>query len=211
MLQAAIIRYVWAALVVLAMGWGAVGAAGGQERGPDIPGRFHKGQLLVASPTMGDPRFHRTVIFMIEHDGGGAMGLVVNRVLGSGSMEKFMEGYGLDSNGALGQLRLFYGGPVEMGRGFVLHSNDFKGEHTKVINEFAALTNQKEVLAAMASGNGPRHSRFVLGYSGWGPGQLEREIARKSWEIVPPEETLIFGDDLDAVWDRAIARAGLSL
>ena len=169
------------------------------------------GQLLVASPRIGDPRFTRTVIYMVSHDKDGALGLVVNKAFGSGPMEKFMKGFNIDPGQLKGDIRLHYGGPVDPAAGFVLHTTDYHGPSTRVVNATMALTTEMSVLKAIAEGHGPRHSLFALGYSGWGPGQLEGEIARGDWFSAPADENLIFDDDLKTKWDRASGRAGLKL
>ncbi len=169
------------------------------------------GQLLVASPKIGDPRFDHTVIYMVSHDKKGALGLVVNKSYGSGSMEKFLKGFNIEASDIEGEIRLHYGGPVETGAGFVLHTADYEGPGTRVVNSKMALTTEMSVLKAIAEGHGPRHSLFAFGYSGWGPGQLEGEIARGDWFSAPADEKLIFGEDLEAIWDRASGSAGLKL
>ncbi len=169
------------------------------------------GQLLVASPKIGDPRFARTVIYMVSHDKKGALGLVVNKSFGSGSMEKFLKGFNIEASSIEGEIRLHYGGPVEPRAGFVLHTADYEGPGTRIVNSKMALTTEMSVLKAIAEGHGPRHSLFALGYSGWGPGQLEGEIARGDWFSAPADEKLIFGEDLEAIWDRASGSAGLKL
>ena len=169
------------------------------------------GQLLVASPRIGDPRFARTVIYMVSHDEDGALGLVVNKAFGSGPMEKFLKGFDIDPGQIKGDIRLHYGGPVDPSAGFVLHTADYRGPSTRVVNATMALSTEMNVLKAIAEGHGPRHSLFALGYSGWGPGQLEGEIARGDWFSAPADENLIFDDDLKTKWERASGRAGLKL
>lgn len=189
-------------------------APAGALRAADTPaptGPYLSGKLLVATPRMGDPRFARTVIYMVEHSARGAMGLVVNRALGSGSLGKLLKGFGLGGEGVEGDIRLYYGGPVEPGAGFILHSTDFAGPHTTVVNGQLGLSTEMEVLKAIAEGRGPKHSLFALGYAGWGPGQLEGEIAREDWVSAPVDEKLIFSDDPVSIWERASASAGLAL
>ena len=169
------------------------------------------GQLLVASPRIGDPRFARTVIYMVSHDKDGALGLVVNKAYGSGPMEKFLKGFDIDSGQLMGDILLHYGGPVEPGAGFVLHTADYRGPGTRVVNAAMALTTEMSVFKAIVEGHGPRHSLFALGYSGWGPGQLEGEISRGDWFSAPADENLIFDDDLKTKWERASGHAGLKL
>lgn len=183
------------------------------EAGSSKPqdGLFLQGQLLVASPEIGDPRFARTVIYMVDHNKKGALGLVVNKVFGTGSFEKFLRGFNIDAGEVQGDIRLHYGGPVEPAAGFVLHTADYQGPGTRVVNSKMALTTEMSVLKAIAEGHGPRHSLFALGYAGWGPGQLEGEIARGDWFSAPADENLIFDEDVETKWERAQGSAGLKL
>ena len=169
------------------------------------------GQLLVASPSMGDPNFEQTVIFMIAHDTSGAMGLVVNRQMGVRPLSVILESFNDGDSGALGDIPVHFGGPVELGRGFVLHSPDYVGDSTLVVSHHAALTSGVDVLRALGEGQGPRHGFIAFGYAGWAPGQLEAEIAEDAWVIVPADEKLIFGHDNDGKWDRAISKRGIDL
>ncbi len=193
------------AVLVLAAACGPAAPGAASER------QYLTGQLLVAAPTMGDPRFAETVIYMISHDAEGAMGLVVNRALGTGPLALLLKTLGVEPKDAAGSVRLLYGGPVEPGRGFVLHSADFSGSSTRIVGGSVAVSFGTDVLEAIAAGAGPERSLIILGYAGWGPGQLEGELARESWLTAPADEALIFADDLDDVWQRAIANAGLSL
>ncbi len=172
---------------------------------------FLTGQLLVATQKLGDPRFTETVIYMVDHDAKGAMGLIVNRAYGVGPLDKLLKGFGIEDEDVAGTIRLHYGGPVDTGHGFVLHSTDFEGPGTRVVNKEMALTTKLEVLKAIAKGEGPKRSLFALGYAGWGPGQLEGEIARDDWVTAPADQNLIFSDDLESTWDRAIKMAGVAL
>ncbi len=172
---------------------------------------FLAGQLLVATQKLGDPRFAHTVIYMVDHDAKGAMGLIVNRAIGVGPLDKLLKGFGIEGEDAAGTIRLHYGGPVDLAHGFILHSTDYKGPGTRVVNKGVAITTKLEVLKAIAKGEGPKRSLFALGYAGWGPGQLEGEIARDDWVTAPADENLIFSDDLESTWDRAIKKAGVAL
>ncbi len=174
-------------------------------------GPYLVGRLLVATPKLGDPRFQETVIYMVQHNRDGALGLVVNRSLGSGPLDKLLEGFGLETKGAEGSIRIHYGGPVSPGTGFVLHSPDYHGPGTTQVPNGLAMTTQLDVLKAISEGKGPRKSLFALGYAGWGPGQLEGEIARDDWLSAPADDNLIFSDDLEGVWDKAMAKAGIVL
>ncbi len=169
------------------------------------------GQLLVATKKIEDPRFAKTVIFMVSHDKEGAFGLVVNRVFGAGPMQKFLKGFDIGPGKIKGDIRLHYGGPVSPSVGFFLHTADFKGDDTRVVDSKMALTTGTSVLKAIAEGRGPRNSLFALGYAGWSAGQLEGEIARGDWFSAPASEELIFSEDVDAIWERASGKAGLKL
>jgi len=170
------------------------------------------GRLLVATPELEDPNFRHTVVYMVQHDDSGAMGLVLNRVLGKGPVAELLEGLGIEGEADPSrQIEIHYGGPVEAGRGFVLHSPDYHGQDTVVLSDVAALTSSLDVLSAIAAGKGPKRSLFVLGYAGWAPGQLEAEIAAGAWEIVDADEGLLFDERADSKWQRALDRRGVDL
>ncbi|WP_316978081.1 YqgE/AlgH family protein [Shumkonia mesophila] len=169
------------------------------------------GQLLVAAPTMPDPRFARTVIYMVDHTAEGAFGLVVNRPLGAGPLDKLIKGFGIDPGQATGEVVLHYGGPVDSGGLFVLHSTDWKGPATPAALGPLAMTADTEVFRAIAEGGGPKRRLVLVGYAGWGPGQLEREMARKDWLTAPADPDLVFDDDVATKWERASALAGITL
>ena len=188
--------------------------AGGQEDAPEaLPKKGHSlaGQLLVAAPKMADPRFVRTVIYMVEHDANGAMGLVINRVIGRGPLAEFLKGFGIDAREGLGLIELHYGGPVERGLGIVLHTGDYRDPTTRIVDETFAMTMQLGVLKAMGRGEGPRRSLFALGYAGWAPGQLEDEMARDDWVLAPADEDLVFDDDMANKWERAMDKVKIRL
>ena len=140
-----------------------------------------------------------------------SMGLIVNRAYGIGPLAKLLEGFGIEHEDAAGTIRLHYGGPVAPARGFILHSTDYKGPGTRVVNKEMAITTTLKVFEAIAKGEGPKRSLFALGYAGWGPGQLEGEIAHDDWVTAPADESLIFSDDLESTWDQAIKKAGVAL
>ncbi len=167
------------------------------------------GQLLVAMPGMHDPRFEKTVIYMCAHNADGAMGLVVNRALESLSFPDMLEQLGIESSGSGGRINIHFGGPVESGRGFVLHSRDYLQDATMIVDHDVALTATIDILKAMAGGEGPMESLLALGYSGWGPGQLDSEIMSNGWLNVPADGDLVFGADLDGKWDRAMGKIGI--
>lgn len=167
------------------------------------------GQLLVAMPGMLDPRFAKTVIYLCAHGPEGAMGLVINKVLDSLSFPDLLDQLGINFVGGSEHIAVHFGGPVETGRGFVLHSPDYVQEATLVVDGEVALTATVDILRAIASGMGPRHHLLALGYAGWGPGQLDSEIKANGWLNVQADEDLVFGHDLDGKWERAMAKIGI--
>lgn len=175
--------------------------------------QYLAGQLIIAMPAMRDPRFEKTVIYMCAHNDDGAMGLVVNRALESLTFPDMLEQLGIDPGGAgdkIGdKINVHLGGPVESGRGFVLHSRDYLQEATMVVDHDVALTATIEILKAIADGQGPRQSLLALGYAGWGPGQLDTEIKGNGWLHVAADSDLVFGPDLDSKWQRAMDKIGI--
>lgn len=167
------------------------------------------GQLLIAMPQMRDARFTRTVIYMCAHNSDGAMGLVVNRRVGSVSFDDLLKQLGIGSNRRSEEIRVHFGGPVESGRGFVLHSADYVQDGTLVVDDTVALTATLDILKDIASGGGPRRSLLALGYAGWGPGQLDAEIQANGWLSAPADEALVFDADLDRKWERAFGKIGI--
>jgi putative transcriptional regulator len=164
------------------------------------------GQLLVASPSMGDPRFAGTVILMVRHDKDGAFGIVVNRPIGERPLAAILEIIGEKDAAVAGTIRIFAGGPVQPEIGFVIHSGDYQGAGTIEINARLAVSANREILRDIGHGKGPAQSLIAFGYAGWAPGQLEGELARRDWVIAPGESKLIFDEDRDKVWDAAYAR-----
>ncbi|OHC76108.1 MAG: hypothetical protein A3G18_05665 [Rhodospirillales bacterium RIFCSPLOWO2_12_FULL_58_28] len=172
-------------------------------------GKTLTGQLLIAMPGMMDPRFAETIICVCAHGAEGAMGLVINRSLNAMTFPDLLGQLGIEAVGSYEQIIIHSGGPVESGRGFVLHSPDYSRETTLHVNEEVALTATVDILRDIAGGAGPRRSLLALGYSGWGPGQLESEIKANGWLHVAPDDDLIFGPDLDNKWRRAMAKIGI--
>ena len=168
------------------------------------------GQLLVAMPQMEDSRFVRSVIYLCAHTVEGAMGLVVNKLMDNISFPDLLDQLNLPGSDAPDAIKVHFGGPVETGRGFVLHSADYVQDATLVIDDTVALTATIDILKAIAVGKGPKHSLLALGYAGWGPGQLDDEIQRNGWLSVPADDGLIFGAGLDDRWERAIAKLGIN-
>ncbi len=198
-----------AACVLVVAGAMGSGAPDAQETPSEAKGLA--GQLLVATPEMPDPRFAETVIFMVKHDASGAMGLVVNRPVGEIAMTDLLKELGIDDESADGEIRLHYGGPVDAGRGLVLHSADYVADETLVITDTVSLTAEREIVRAIANGAGPRLSIVTFGYAGWSAGQLEGEIERGGWIAVPADEALVFDDDYEGKWARAMDRLSIEL
>jgi putative transcriptional regulator len=175
----------------------------------DEPRDFLTGQLLIAMPGMPDPRFAHSVIFLCMHDDRGAMGLIVNQVVDGLAFENLLEQVGIEEKPAKRQIAIHVGGPVESGRGFVLHSSDYGLDSTLDVNGGIRLTQSIEVLKEISRGGGPRRCLLALGYAGWGPGQLEREIKQNGWLNVAADEELIFSVAIDDKWRRALAKMGI--
>ena len=190
---------------------GGDGGDGGQDDngGSDNNGDYLTGQLLIAMPNMRDPRFARTVIYVCAHNADGAMGLVVNRLVGSVTFPDLLVQLGIDTEAVTEEIRVHFGGPVESGRGFVLHSGEYHHASTLQVAEQMALTATIDILQDIAKGAGPRRSLLALGYAGWGPGQLDAEIQSNGWLNVSADEQLVFDEDLDGKWKRAIGKLGV--
>src|ERR1700754_787016 len=190
-------------------------AAGG---GDDSAGRgYLDGQILIAMPVMDDPRFERSVIYLCAHSSEGAMGIIVNRPAGSIDFPgllvqldiiKKADEIALPENAET--MRVLKGGPVETGRGFVLHSSDFFIEDaTLPIDDGICLTATVDILKAIARGAGPKHAILALGYAGWAAGQLETEIQHNGWLHCDADPDLIFGGDAEEKYLRALRKIGI--
>ncbi len=163
------------------------------------------GQMLIASPDLGDPRFAHTVLLMVRHNAGGAFGIVINRPIGEHSMASVLAAIGEKDDGVTGNLRIFYGGPVQPEIGFVIHSTDYQRDQTVKIDDHVAMTSSREILRDIATGHGPEKSLVAFGYAGWSAGQLEGELAQRGWFTTVADPKLIFDTDRDKVWDDAVA------
>lgn len=175
------------------------------------PRRWLTGRLLVATDLLRDPRFTRTVIFLARHDASGAFGLVINRPLARVPFAQALRPFGLVVPPDSGDVQVHYGGPVAERQGFVLHTPDWRGGRTTVVNGRFALSTDPQVLQAMAEGRGPRRALFLLGYAGWAPAQLEAELARGAWDTALADEALVFDEAPERKWERARARRLLDL
>ena len=177
----------------------------------DMP-RFFSGQLLLAMPGMGDPRFDRAVIALCVHDDDGAVGIGIGRRRDGTRLRALMRQLGLDP-GVAPDIPVHHGGPVEQGRGFVLHSDDWGGHDTVAVtcpntNSFA-MTGTIDVLRAIAEGKGPARFIVALGYAGWGAGQLDQEMTRHGWFTAPGDTGILFDIPAEDRWQAAFATLGI--
>ena len=177
------------------------------------------GQLLIAMPVMDDERFARSVIYLCAHSSEGAMGIIVNRPAGSIDFPELLvqldiinEADQIKLPGGAEDMKVMKGGPVDTGRGFVLHSSDFFIEDaTLSIDDGICLTATLDILKAIAAGSGPKHAILALGYAGWAPGQLESEIQHNGWLHCPADADLVFGRDAEDKYQRALNKIGIDL
>ena len=175
-------------------------------------GEFLTGRLLVAMPGIEDPRFERAVLYLCAHDEEQAMGLAVNRPVEGLTVVELLERLGVKSNIQAPRDLVLLGGPIERERGFVLHTDDFHSPDSSLpIAEGLSLTATRDVLDAMASPHRrPRKAILALGYAGWGPGQLEQELRDNIWLICDADESLLFDEDHEHKWTRALAKLGIT-
>jgi putative transcriptional regulator len=184
----------------------------------DRANRYLDGQFLVAMPVMTDKRFARSVIYLCAHSAQGAMGLIVNQRAPHISFPQLLGQLSITADGEHGKaeqpdlidLDVHVGGPVDTGRGFVLHSSDyFAADSTLAIDESVSLTATVDILKAIAGGKGPNQAILALGYAGWRPGQLESEIAANGWLHCPGDPDLLFDRNLDQKYERAMSKIGV--
>lgn len=180
-------------------------------------GTYLDGNLLVAMPSMGDPRFERAVIYLCAHSADGAMGIIINQRAPNISFTELLEQLNIVppkerirlADGLHG-MEVHLGGPVETGRGFVLHSSDyFKADSTLPIDESVCLTATIDILRDIAKGTGPDKALLALGYAGWAPGQLENEIQANGWLHCVADPGLIFDSEVDHKYARAMTLIGI--
>lgn len=171
---------------------------------------FLEGKLLIAMPGMGDPHFEKSVIFMCAHSAEGAMGIMINKPVSGLSFHDLMEKLELQVTANTPNFPILYGGPVETGRGFVLHSGDYESsEATLPVSADVSLTATLDILRAMAVGKGPEHAIFALGYAGWTAGQIEDEIRRNGWIHCDSDPEILFDGNLDGKWATALRKLGI--
>ncbi len=168
------------------------------------------GKLLIAMPQMGDDRFSRSVVYMCAHSEEGAMGLIVNKPATSVRFRTLLEQLGIDVGPESRNIRVHIGGPVEHARGFVLHTTDYRSETgTLEVADDIGMTATLDILEDIARGQGPSASMLALGYAGWGPGQLEGEIARNGWLTCDAREDILFGRANEHKWTAALKVLGI--
>ena len=167
------------------------------------------GQLLVAMPTMSDPRFAKSVIYVCTHSEEGAMGLVINRLYGALNFSTLLEQLDVRLAEGAPDIDVHFGGPVETSRGFVLHSADYQRDGTGKVTADVALTATVDILKDIATGGGPRHSLLALGYAAWAGGQLENELQQNGWLVAPADNALLFDSGLETKWERAVGKLGI--
>lgn len=178
------------------------------DQGADPPA----GYILIASARMQDPRFDHTVVLLLKHDKSGAFGVIVNRPVAEKPIAALLAEAGTAANQPDqaddkidGSIAIYFGGPVQTDRGFVLHSTDYRGPDTMAVDASVAMTSTREILRDIGRHQGPKKYLFALGYAGWGPGQLEGEIERRDWFSAVEDPELVFDADRAKVWERALA------
>lgn len=168
------------------------------------------GQMLIAMPGMMDPRFAHSTVLLCAHSEDGAMGLIVNKTMGGMKFSDMLEQLSIDESADSRKMPLHFGGPVEGGRGFVLHSAEYRSDiSTLPVSDLFAMTATLDILEDMAVGGGPDQALMALGYSGWGPGQLESEIAENGWLVCDASLELVFQPDNDTKWEAALNSLGI--
>lgn len=169
------------------------------------------GKLLIAMPQMGDTRFATSVIYVCAHTPEGAMGLIVNKPVPMLRMDDLLEQLDIEAGDGSAGVGVHFGGPVEHGRGFVLHSSDYLSHGaTMAVDDDFAMTGSRDILADIASGQGPHYRLLALGYAGWGPGQLEDEIAANGWLNCEADPEIIFNHDDGDKWQAALRSMGIA-
>ena len=166
------------------------------------------GQIIVSMPSLEDERFYKTVIYICAHSSEGSMGIIINKKIDYDLYPDLLQQLGIDK--PLNNKKLFirYGGPVESGRGFVLHSDDMVRKETLNIDKGVALTSTAEFFDDLSKGKGPKNCILALGYAGWQPGQLESEIMRNSWMSLSVDNSFLFDDEVSKKWSQAYKLIG---
>lgn len=170
--------------------------------------QYLSGRLLLAMPGMGDPRFQHSVIALCMHDENGALGVGIGHVRANLRFHDVLEEVGIDP-GEAPNCDVHHGGPVEPGRGFVLHSTDWGGQETLQVSPLGAMSVSLDILRAIAEGRGPSRWLLALGYAGWGPGQLDGEMRRHGWYAAEGHEAILFDTPVDDRWSASWRAEGI--
>lgn len=175
-----------------------------------MDGTFLSGKMLIAMPRIGDPRFDKSLILLCAHNDEHAMGVSVNQPIAGLNVPGLLKQLDMKGADEARPRAVLLGGPVETGRGFVLHTDDYGSEHSIAVPGGLALTTTRDALEALVADNGlPGRAILTLGYAGWGAGQLEREIRENVWLTVDADEALVFDEAYDTKWARALAKLGV--
>lgn len=179
----------------------------------DATGRegYLAGSLLVATPVIDSGCFQKAVVYIFAHNAEGAMGLIVNQPLELVNYASLLEGMDLPIDVAARELPVYFGGPVERSRGFVLHSADYHRDFTLFRSGDLAVTSSSAILSDIVEGKGPKHASLIVGYAGWQPGQLEAEIEQNSWISVPASQQLVFHTENELKWATAGEQLGINM
>ena len=200
-------RILLAAIVLFFSTTASAQEQGKNPEGPYLPLLgYHQGKLLVARPGMPDVRFRQSVILLVEHSEKGAFGLMMNRIVQKIPIFALYRSFGIKASGESSQVNIHYGGPVSPDSGFVLHTTEHEFEVAHQLRKNVAISPMKTVLRAMARGKRPKKIVFLVGYAGWGAGQLEREMRRGDWYTAPADPDILFDDDHESKWSRAMER-----
>ncbi|MBA3813943.1 MAG: YqgE/AlgH family protein [Alphaproteobacteria bacterium] len=175
----------------------------------DLSG-YLTGQFLLAMPYLADPRFEKVVIYICGHDNNGAMGLVVNKRLGDLTLKGLLDYLNLPQESIKRELPIYFGGPVDTERGFILHSDDFTHPGTVPLSNHISLTATVDVLQSIAAGGGPKDCLLAMGYVGWGPGQLDSELHSNKWIQAESDPEILFHVPIEKKWEVAISTLGVT-
>ena len=167
------------------------------------------GKLLISMPSLEDDRFYKTVIYICAHSSEGTMGIIINKKIDYDLYPDLLEQLGIDKPLSGKKLYIRYGGPVETGRGFVLHSDEVIQKETLSIGKGVALTSNVEFFEDLSKGKGPENSIFALGYAGWGAGQIEKEIFANSWMTLSADSKFLFDEEVSNKWSKAYSLLGI--
>ncbi len=168
------------------------------------------GQILISLPDIKDERFNKSVIYICAHSVGGAMGIIINKSLEMELYPNLLEQLGIDKLQKDKKIFFNYGGPVETSRGFVLHSDDYIKDESITVDSGVALTSTKDIITNLSKGYGPKFSILALGYTGWGPGQIEQEILNNGWMLSTTTSDFIFNENFNSKWEKAYNLMGIN-